>query len=91
MSIHKRSRFELGAVAVVAVRRVAGGIRRALVAPAALSFTAVGVLLLLFPRVMSLVIAAGAFWLAAGFGLYLIQRRRSRDPSPLGEAEGDGG
>lgn len=89
--VHKRTRYELGTVAVVAVRRVAGGIRRAMVATTALAFTVIGVLLLVFPRVMSLVIAGASFWLALGFGLYLIQRRRARDPSPLGEAEGDGG
>ena len=90
-TIHKRSRYELGTVAVVAVRRVAGGIRRALVATTALAFTGIGILLLAFPREMSLVIAAGSFWLALGFGLYLIQRRRAREPSLHGEAEGDGG
>src|SRR5206468_2707615 len=35
---HKRSRYELGAVAVVTVRRVAGGLRRAITSTATLEF-----------------------------------------------------
>lgn len=76
---HKRSRYELSAVAVVALRRVAGGVRRAIAGTAALTFTVLGGLLLLFPKVMSVVLAAGAFWLALGFGLYGFQRRRARE------------
>ena len=50
---HKRSGYELGAVAVVALRRVAGGLRRTLAgAVAAFLFLVLGVLLLVFPRVM---------------------------------------
>ena len=74
----KRSGYELGAVAVVALRRVAGGLRRAIAATAALTFLLVGVLLILFPRVMSVVLAAGTFWLALGFAVYAFGRRRAR-------------
>ena len=75
---HKRFGYELGAVAVVALRRVAGGLRRAIAGSAALTFVTLGGLLLLFPKVMSIVLAAGAFWLALGFGLYAFERRQSR-------------
>src|SRR5207245_9773531 len=43
---HKRSRYELGAVAVVTVRRVAGGLRRAITSTATLVFAGMGGLLL---------------------------------------------
>ncbi len=82
---HKRSGYELGAVAVVALRRVAGGARRAI------AWTAVGVcvgagsLLLAFPRVMSVTLAAGAFWLALVFGLFALERRRSRGEAADGD------
>ncbi|OLD35011.1 MAG: hypothetical protein AUI19_02875, partial [Myxococcales bacterium 13_1_40CM_2_68_15] len=49
---HKRSGYELGAVAVVALRRVAGGLRRAIAVTAALTLAGVGGLLLAFPRIM---------------------------------------
>jgi cardiolipin synthase A/B len=77
---HKRSGYELGAVAVVALRRVAGGLRRAIAATVALGFTLVGVLLLAFPRIVGTVFAAGAFALALAFGLYALERRRTREP-----------
>ena len=77
---HKRSKYELGAVAVVAVRRVAGGVRRTIGVTAAIVFAALGVLLLLFPRAMSIVLASGAFLLALGAGAYALERRRSREP-----------
>jgi len=76
---HKRSRYEFGAVAVVALRRVAGGLRRALVGTVALLFLVMGILLLVFPRVMAGVIAAGAFWLSVGFGVYAFGKRRVRE------------
>ncbi|HEU5259968.1 MAG TPA: phospholipase D-like domain-containing protein [Gemmatimonadales bacterium] len=75
---HKRSGYELSAVTVVAVRRVAGGLRRAIASTAALACAGIGALLLLFPKVMSITLAAGAFWLALGFGLYAFERRRAR-------------
>jgi cardiolipin synthase len=76
---HKRSRRELGTVAVVAFGRVLGGVRRTIAGTAALTFTVIGGLLLIFPTVMSVVLAAGAFWLAAGLLLYGLQKRRARE------------
>jgi len=76
---YKRSGYELGAVAVVALRRVAGGLRRTLAGSVALLFLVVGVLLLAFPHVMSVVIASLIFWLALVFGLYAFGKRRARD------------
>ena len=75
---HKRSGRELRTAAVIALRQVAGGVRRQLAAFATLTFVAVGASLLLFPRVMSITFAVGAFWLALVFGWYVIARRRWR-------------
>jgi cardiolipin synthase A/B len=75
----KRSRYELGAVAVVALRRVAGGLRRALAVTAALLFLLIGVLLLVFPRITGAIVATLAFWLALGFTVYGFGKRRARD------------
>src|SRR5206468_2247611 len=72
---HKRSGYELGAVAVVTVRRVAGGLRRAITSTAALVFAGMGGLLLAFPRVMAIVLATGAFSLALAFAVYTFERR----------------
>jgi cardiolipin synthase A/B len=76
---HKRSGYELGAVAVVTLRRVAGGLRRRVAAAAGLTFVMLGGLLLVFPRVMSIVLAMAAFAIASGLGLYAFQRRRAQD------------
>ncbi|HTR19690.1 MAG TPA: phospholipase D-like domain-containing protein [Gemmatimonadales bacterium] len=78
LPLHKRSGYELGAVAVVALRRVAGGLRRSMAAAAALACLALGALQLLFPRVMSAILAVGSFWLALGFGAYTLGKRRVR-------------
>jgi cardiolipin synthase A/B len=78
-SKHQRSRYELGAVAVVAVRRVAGGIRRGIAATGALAFAGLGTLLLLYPRATGIVLAAAAYVITLGFGLYALERRRSRE------------
>lgn len=75
----KRSRYELGAVAVVALRRVAGGLRRALALTATLVFFILGLLLLVFPRVTGAVVATLAFWMALGFAVYGFGKRRARD------------
>ena len=75
----KRSRYELGAVAVVALRRVAGGLRRAIALTAALLFMIIGVLLLVFPRVTGAAVATLAFWMALGFAVYGFGKRRARD------------
>jgi cardiolipin synthase len=76
---HKRSGYELGAVAVVALRRVAGGLRRAMAATAAVGFAAAGGLLLVFPRIVGIVLAAGSFSVALVFALYAFERRRAQD------------
>jgi cardiolipin synthase A/B len=76
---HKRSGYELGAFAVVALRRVAGGLRRAMAVTVALACASVGALLLAFPRVMGAALAAGAFAVALVFALYARQQRRSRE------------
>jgi hypothetical protein len=65
---------------------VAGGLRRALAGSAAVTLAAVGALLLAFPRVMAGVLAAAAFWGAAGLGWYVIARRRRRDEDDAGTA-----
>jgi cardiolipin synthase len=75
----RRSGYELGAVAVVALRRVAGGLRRTLAGSIAFLFLTIGALLLLFPRIMGAVIAALTFWLALVFALYAFGRRRARE------------
>ena len=76
---HKRSRYELSAAAVVALRRVAGGLRRTLGGSAALFFLLLGVLLLAFPRVVGILIAAVMFWLSLGFAVYAFGKRRARE------------
>lgn len=76
---HKRSRYELSAVAVVALRRVAGGLRRTLGGTAALFLLTLGILLLIFPRVVGILIAAVLFWLSLGFGVYAFGKRRARE------------
>jgi cardiolipin synthase len=75
---HKRSRYELGAVAVVALRRVAGGLRRALAGSVALLFLVISGLLLVFPRIMAAVIATIGFGLALVFSVYAFGKRRAR-------------
>jgi len=77
--LHKRSGYERAAVAVVALRRVAGGLRRAIAVTAALVCAGLGGLLLAFPRIMGIVLAAVTFWLALGFAAYAFGRRRSRE------------
>jgi cardiolipin synthase len=77
---HRRSRYELGAAAVVAVRRVAGGVKRTIGVTAALVFAVLGALLVLFPRGMSIILASGAFLLALGSGAYALERHRTREP-----------
>ncbi len=76
---HQRSAYELSAVAVVALRRVAGGLRRTLAASVALFFLLLGILLVAFPRVMGSLVAAVMFWLSLGFGVYAFGKRRARE------------
>ncbi len=75
---HKRSRYELGTQAVVALGRVAGGMRRFVAAVAAITLLVLAALLFWFPRMMSFVLAGIAFWLALGFVVYAGQQRRAR-------------
>jgi cardiolipin synthase A/B len=74
---HKRSGYELGAVAVVALRRVAGGMRRTIAGTAALTCAGLGTLVLVFPRAMSILLGAGAFVFALWLGHFALERRRS--------------
>jgi cardiolipin synthase len=76
---HQRSVYELSAVAVVALRRVAGGLRRTIAGSVALIFLLIGVLLVVFPRVMGGLVAAVMFWLSLGFGVYAFGKRRARE------------
>ena len=76
---HKRSGYELGTVAVVALRRVAGGVRRTIAATTAFVFSLLGALLLAFPRFMSIVLGFGAFIVALGFAIYALERRRAQE------------
>jgi cardiolipin synthase len=76
---HRRSGYELGAVAVVTLRRVAGGLRRIIAATAGLALVTLGGLMLLFPRIMSIVIAGGAFLIALALGVYAVERRRAQE------------
>jgi cardiolipin synthase len=78
---HRRSIPELATAALVALGRLAAGARRAVIGSAAISLSALGVLLVLFPRVMSTILAAGAFGLAILFGVYGNKRGvRGTDP-----------
>jgi cardiolipin synthase len=81
---HQRSVYELSAVAVVALRRVAGGLRRTLAGSVASIFLLLGLLLVAFPRVMGILVAAVMFWLSLGFGVYAFGKRRAR-----GREDGD--
>jgi len=73
---HRRRGYELGTAAAVTLHRVAGGLRRALAGTVALTFAAIGALLLLFPHVMSVLLAATAFALAGAAAWYVVARRR---------------
>jgi hypothetical protein len=66
-------------VAVVALRRAAGGLRRAVASTAALVLVGVGALLLAFPRIMELLLVTVTFGLALAFAVYAFERRRSRE------------
>ncbi|HEX9611719.1 MAG TPA: phospholipase D-like domain-containing protein [Gemmatimonadales bacterium] len=73
---HQRTGRERVVAAAVTLRQVAGGLRHALTAIAVLTLAGLGALLVVFPRAMSLVLAACAFWLAAGLTWYGLVRRR---------------
>lgn len=76
---HRRTGRERVVAAAVTLRQVAGGLRHAVTAVAALTLAGLGALLVAIPRGMSLLLAAGAFWLAAGLTWYGLVRRRDRE------------
>jgi cardiolipin synthase len=81
---HRPTRRERALAAGVTLRQVAGGLRRAITATAALGFATLGVLLVAFPRVMSAALAVGAFGLSLGLVWYgLVRRRRRRDDNDV--------
>jgi cardiolipin synthase len=76
---HQRTTRERAQTAVVALRQVAGGLRRRLAVAAAGGATLLGAMLLAYPHVMSVTLALGAFGAAFTFGWYaLIRRARER-------------
>jgi len=75
---HKRSRRELQAAAAIALVQVAGGARRMVAGAAAIVLAVLGALLLVFPTVISVVLASGALAMALGLASYALARRRSR-------------
>lgn len=83
---HRRSGRERSYAAVVALRQVAGGLRRALAGSAAVALAALGGLLLAFPRLTATAMAAAAFTVAGALGWYVIARRRRRDDDALGSS-----
>jgi hypothetical protein len=76
---HRKTRRERTVAAAVALRQVAGGLRRALTVTAAVALASGAALLLAFPRVMSVVLAVGAGWLALVLTWHGVRRRRRRD------------
>ncbi len=78
---HRRSLRERRGVAAVALRRIAGGLRRRLFATGAVGAAVAGTLILLFPTASSVVLGAGAMLLAVTLGLEAARRRR-RDDGP---------
>ncbi|HWZ27538.1 MAG TPA: phospholipase D-like domain-containing protein [Gemmatimonadales bacterium] len=73
---HQPSRSERARNAVVALRQVAGGLRRRLGWAATTLAAGSGALLLQFPHVMSITLAVGAFGVAALSAWYSLSRRR---------------
>jgi cardiolipin synthase len=81
---HWRSGYEVGATAVVTLRRLLGGARRSLAGAATVLLVLAAGLLLTFPRVMSGVMATAALVLAIGTGLYALERRRALEADDSG-------
>jgi len=79
---HARSARELRRAAVVTLAQVAGGLRRRMAALTTALTLVIGGLLLIFPRVMSITFAAGAFLAALGFGWYSVASRPGGDDVP---------
>lgn len=82
-SLYKRSLRERQAAAAVALIQVAGGARRMLAGAAAAVFAISGLLLVLFPTVMSAFLAVGAFATSMGLAGYALARRRRRRESDV--------
>jgi len=82
-SPYKRSLRERQAAAAVALIQVAGGARRMVAGAAAAVFAIIGVLLVLFPTVMSASLAVGAFASSLGLAGYALARRRRRRESDV--------
>ena len=70
---HHRTPYERQVAAVVTLRRLAGGVRRKFTAAAAGIFALIGILLVVFPRPVSLVIAAICFTIAGTIALEAIR------------------
>lgn len=81
---HLRSGYEMSATAVVTLRRLLGGARRSVAGAATFGFIVAAVLLLSFPRVMSIVLAVVALLFASGTGFYALERRRSLEADEPG-------
>jgi hypothetical protein len=74
----------MSATAVVTLRRLLGGARRSVAGAATFGFIVAAVLLLSFPRVMSIVLAVVALLFASGTGFYALERRRSLEADEPG-------
>jgi cardiolipin synthase len=81
---HLRSGYEMGAAAVVTLRRLLGGARRSVAGAATFILVVAAGLLLTFPQVMSVVMATAALVLALGTGLYALERRRALEADDPG-------
>jgi cardiolipin synthase len=77
---HRRSIYERQIVAAVTIRRVAGGLRRTLSLTGAALSAIAGLLMLLFPNVSAVVIAAGLLCAAALLWVDATVRRPDRGP-----------
>jgi uncharacterized membrane protein YbjE (DUF340 family) len=80
--VHKRSGRELRQTAVRTLGQVAGGLRRRIAATTTLGTLGIGALLVIFPRVMSITFASGAFLAASAFGWYSVASRPGGDDVP---------
>jgi len=82
-SPYKRSLRERQAAAAVALMQAAGAARRMLAGAAAAVFAIIGVLLFLFPTIMSAILAVGALATSLGLAGYALARRRRRRESDV--------
>jgi cardiolipin synthase A/B len=82
---HRRTLYERQLHAAVSLRRVAGGLRHRYAVSSAVTLAAFGAAVLFLPQTTSVVVALGAFGLAAGLVLWVLRRRRSDPESESGE------